>query len=234
MTKQGGLRARVVVYKFSPRLSQIREEIFHRDQINPVAPTSRTRDSVFWRQASDWRRRVLSLSEMWREEVHETKPMTRRAEMRTLSRRFLNRRTVAARIEVMAVGFEADAAIGQSEIADDQVSACLRRETLAVRLCIMRGEKQALLHQRSTSASGGARRTKSDRVLIMIGYPPTSAFAICEFVATSMSIRGWVSGTNPIIDGVPAKASHQQRNLRCGAARRLVSETAHTVSLPDL
>src|SRR5258707_13271164 len=76
----------------------------------------------------------------------------------------------------MAVGFEADAAIGQSEIADDQVSASLRRETLVVRLCIMRGEKQALLHQRSTSASGGARRTKSHRALIMIGYPPTSAF----------------------------------------------------------
>jgi hypothetical protein len=92
----------------------------------------------------------------------------------------------------MAVGFEADAAIGQSEIADDQVSASLRRETLAVRLCIMRGEKQALLHQRSTSASGGARRTKSHRALIMIGYPPTSAFAIYEFVATSMSIRGWI------------------------------------------
>jgi type IV secretory pathway VirB3-like protein len=89
MTKQGGLRVRVVVYKFSPRLSQIREENFHRGQINPVAPTSRARDSVFWGQASDWRRRVLSLSEMWREEVHETKPMTRRAEMRTLSRRFL-------------------------------------------------------------------------------------------------------------------------------------------------
>jgi hypothetical protein len=95
----------------------------------------------------------------------------------------------------------------------------------------MRGEKQALLHQRSTSAFGGARRTKSHRVLILIGYPPTSAFAICEFVATSMSIRGWVSGTNPIIDGVPAKASHQQRNLRCGVASRLVSETVHTVSL---
>ena len=75
----------------------------------------------------------LPLSGMWREQAHETKPMTRRAEMRTLSRRFLNRRTVAARIEVMAVGFEADAAIGQSEIADDQVSASLRRETLAVR-----------------------------------------------------------------------------------------------------
>ena len=176
MTKQGGLRVRVVVYKFSPRLSQIREENFHRGQINPVAPASRTRDSVFWGQASDWRRRVLSLSEMWREEARETKPMTRRAEMRTLSRRFLNRRTVAARIEVMAVGFESGAAIGQSEIADDQVSASLRRETLAVRLCIMRGEKQAQLHQRSTSASGGARRTKSHRVLVMIGYPPTSAF----------------------------------------------------------
>ena len=81
--------------------------------------------------------------------------------------------------------------------------------------------KKALLHQRSTSASGGARRTKSYRILIMIGYPPTSAFAICEFGATSMSIQGWISGTNPIIDGVPAKASHQQRNLRCGVASSL-------------
>src|SRR6266700_1924757 len=94
--------------------------------------------------------------------------------------------------------------------------------------------KKALSHQRSTSACGGARRMKSHRVLIMIGYPPTSAFAICKFVATSMSIQGWISGTNPIIDGVPAKASHQQRNLRCGVASRLVSETVHTVSLPDL
>jgi hypothetical protein len=171
---------------------------------------------------------------MWREEAQEAKPMTRRAENRTLSRRFLNRRTVAAKTEVTAVAFWSGAAIGQSEIADDQVSASLRRETLAVRLCIMRGEKQVLSYQRSMSASGGARRTKSYRILIMIGYPPTSAFAICEFGATSMSIQGWISGTNPMIDGVPAKASHQQRNLRCGVARRLVSETAHTVWLPGL
>ena len=154
--------------------------------------------------------------------------------MRTLSRRFLNRRTAAAKTEVTAVEFWSGAAIGQSEIADDQVSACLRRETLAGRLCTMRGEKKALLHQRSTSACGGARRTKSHRILITIGYPPASAFAICEFVATSMSIQGWISGTNPIVDGAPAKASHQQRNLRSGVARRLVSETVHTVSLPDL
>ena len=153
--------------------------------------------------------------------------------MRTLSRRFLNRRTAAAKTEVTAVEFWSGAAIGQSEIADDQVSACLRRETLAVRLCTMRGEKK-LCCTSAQSASGGARRTKSHRILIMIGYPPTSAFAICEFVATSMSIQGWISGTNPIIDGVPAKASHEQRNLRCGVASRLVSETVHTVSLPDL
>ncbi len=176
----------------------------------------------------------LPPSEMWREEAHETKPMTRRAEMRTLSRRFLNRRTAAAKTEVTAVEFWSGAAIGQSEIADDQVSACLRRETLAGRLCAMRGEKKALLHQHSTSACGGARRTKSHRILITIGYPPALAFAICEFVATSMSIQGWISGTNPIIDGIPAKASHEQRNLRCGVASRLVSETVHTVSLPDL
>src|SRR5882724_2468089 len=86
MTKQGGLRVRVVVFKFPSRLPQIREENFHRGQINLVAPTSRTRNSVFWGQTSDRRRRVLA-SEMWREEAHETKPMTRRAEMRTLSRR---------------------------------------------------------------------------------------------------------------------------------------------------
>ena len=66
----------------------------------------------------------LSLSEMWRQQAHETKPMTRRAEMQTLSRRFLNRRTAAAKIEVIAVEFESGAAISQSEIADDQVSAC--------------------------------------------------------------------------------------------------------------
>jgi hypothetical protein len=62
--------------------------------------------------------------------------------MRTLSRRFLNRRTAAAKTEVTAVEFWSGAAIGQSEIADDQVSACLRRETLAVRLCAMRGDKK--------------------------------------------------------------------------------------------
>ena len=62
--------------------------------------------------------------------------------MRTLSRRFLNRRTAAAKTEVTAVEFWSGAAIGQSEIADDQVSACLRRETLAGRLCTMRGEKK--------------------------------------------------------------------------------------------
>jgi hypothetical protein len=60
MTKQGGLRARVVVYKFSPRLSQIREENFHRGQINPVAPASRILNIVFWGQATDRRRRVLA------------------------------------------------------------------------------------------------------------------------------------------------------------------------------
>src|SRR5713226_3026000 len=86
--------------------------------------------------------------------------------------------------------------------------------------------KKALLHQRSTSASGGARRTKSYRILIMIGYPPTSAFAICEFVATSMSIRGW------IIDGGQSVSPTAESAMR--VARRLVSETAHTVWLPGL
>src|SRR5258705_11850749 len=78
MTKQGGLRVRVVVYKFSSRLSQIKEENSHRCQINPVAPTSRTRDSVCWgtHQISDVE--PLPPSGMWREEAHETKPMTRR------------------------------------------------------------------------------------------------------------------------------------------------------------
>jgi hypothetical protein len=182
MTKQGGLRLRVVVYEFSSRLPQIREENFHRGQLDLVAPASRTRDSVCWGKQQIGDVESLPPSGMWREEAHETKQMTRRAEMRTLSRRFLNRRTAAAKIEVTAVEFESDVAIGQSEIADDQVSACLRRETLAVRPCIMDGEKQVLLHRRSTSASGGAGRTKSHRALIMIGYPPTSAFAICEFV----------------------------------------------------
>ncbi len=64
--------------------------------------------------------------------------------MRTLSRRSFNRKTVAAKTEATAVEFWSGAAIGQSEIADDQVSACLRRETLAVRLCTMRGEKSSV------------------------------------------------------------------------------------------
>jgi hypothetical protein len=125
----------------------------------------------------------LPLSEMWREGAHETKPMMRRAEMRRLSRRLLNRRTVAGLIEVIAVKYESGAAIGQCEIVDDQVSACLRRKTLAVRLRTMRCEKQALLRQRSIPASGGATRMRSHRVLIMIGYLPIYAFAIWEFVA---------------------------------------------------
>ena len=133
MTKQGGLRLRVVVYEFSSRLPQIREENFHRGQLDLVAPASRTRDSVCWGKQQIGDVESLPPSGMWREEAHETKPMMRRAEMRTLSRRFLYRRTAAAKIEVTAVEFESDVAIGQSEIADDQVSACLRRETLAVR-----------------------------------------------------------------------------------------------------
>jgi hypothetical protein len=129
MTKQGGLRVRVVVYKFSSRLSQIKEENLHRGQLNPVAPASRTRDSVCWGKQQIGDVESLPPSGMWREEAHETKPMMRRAEMRTLSRRFLNRRTAAAKIEVTAVELESGAAIGQSEIADDQVSAYLRRNS---------------------------------------------------------------------------------------------------------
>ena len=102
------------------------------------------------------------------------------------------------------------------------MSASLRRETLAVRLCIMRGEKQALLHPRSTSAFGGARRTKSHRVLVMIGYPPTSAFAICEFVATSMSIRGW------IIDGGQSVSPTAESAMR-GCASTCVRDRAYGV-----
>ncbi|HMI14615.1 MAG TPA: hypothetical protein VK567_24115, partial [Bradyrhizobium sp.] len=36
MTKQDGLRLRVVVFKFPSRLPQIREENIHRGQINPA------------------------------------------------------------------------------------------------------------------------------------------------------------------------------------------------------
>jgi hypothetical protein len=60
MTKQGGHRARVVVFKFASRLPQIRGENFHRGQINLVAPASRSRNSILWGQASDRRRRVLA------------------------------------------------------------------------------------------------------------------------------------------------------------------------------
>jgi len=80
MTKQGGLRVRVVVFKFPSRLPQIREENFHRDQINPVAPASRSRNSVFGGKHQIGDVKSLPPSEMWREEAHETKPMTRRAE----------------------------------------------------------------------------------------------------------------------------------------------------------
>jgi hypothetical protein len=78
MTKQGGLRVRVVVFKFPSRLPQIREENFHRGQINPVAPTSRSRNSVFGGKHQIGDVKFLPPSEMWREEAHETKPMTRR------------------------------------------------------------------------------------------------------------------------------------------------------------
>src|SRR5260370_37872815 len=47
MTKQGGLRVRVVVFEFPSRLAPIREENFHRGQINLVAPTSRSRTPSF-------------------------------------------------------------------------------------------------------------------------------------------------------------------------------------------
>src|SRR5712691_836430 len=86
-------------------------------------------------------------------------------------------------------------------------------------LCVV---KKALLHQRSTSASGGARRTKSYRILIMIGYPPTSAFAICEFVATSMSIRGW------IIDGGQSVSPTAESAMR-GCASTCVRDRAYGV-----
>jgi hypothetical protein len=86
----------------------------------------------------------------------------------------------------------------------------------------MRCEKQALLRQRSMSASGGARRMKSHRVFIMIGHPPTSAFAICEFVVTSMSIRGW------IIDGGQSVSPTAESAIR-GCASTCVRDRAYGV-----
>jgi hypothetical protein len=72
------------------------------------------------------------------------------------------------------------------------------------------------------SASDGARRMKPPRVFIMIGYPPTSAFAICEFVATSMSIRGW------IIDGGQSVSPTAESAIR-GCASTCVRDRAYGV-----
>ena len=72
------------------------------------------------------------------------------------------------------------------------------------------------------SASDGARRMKPPRVFIMIGYPPTSAFAICEFVATSMSIRGW------IIDGGQSASPTAESAMR-GCASTCVRDRAYGV-----
>jgi hypothetical protein len=93
----------------------------------------------------------------------------------------------------------------------------------------MRGEKQVLLHQRSTPASGGAWRMKLHRVLVMVGYPPTSAFAICEFVVTSMSIRGWVSGANPMIDGAAKAGSRTAKSAMRRCASTCVRDRAYGV-----
>ena len=79
------------------------------------------------------------------------------------------------------------------------------------------------------SASDGARRMKPPRVFIMIGYPPTSAFAICEFVATSMSIRGWLSGANPIIDGAAKAGSRTAKSVMRGCASTCVRDRAYGV-----
>jgi hypothetical protein len=77
MTKQGGHQARVVVFKFSSRLPQIRGENFHHGQINLVAPASRTRNSIFWAKHQIGDVEFLPPSGMWREEAHETKPKKR-------------------------------------------------------------------------------------------------------------------------------------------------------------
>ena len=63
----------------------------------------------------------------------------------------------------------------------------------------------------------------------MIGYPPTSAFAICGFVATSMSIRGWVSGANPIIHGAAKAGSRTAKSAMRGCASTCVRDRAYGV-----
>jgi hypothetical protein len=96
MTKQGGLCVRVVVFKFPSRLPQIRGEnsIVARSIWLRLLHEVATASFGGKHQIGD----VESLPPfgMWREEAHATTSMTRRAEMRTLSRRFLNRRNCSS------------------------------------------------------------------------------------------------------------------------------------------
>src|SRR5882672_11120592 len=46
MTKQGGLRVRVVVFKFSSRLPQIRDENFHRGQQSGCARFTKSQERL--------------------------------------------------------------------------------------------------------------------------------------------------------------------------------------------
>jgi hypothetical protein len=75
MTKPGGLRVRVVVFKFPSRLPQIRDENFHRGQQSGCACFTNTQQRFLGgkRQIGDVG--SLPLSEMWREEAHATKLM---------------------------------------------------------------------------------------------------------------------------------------------------------------
>jgi len=63
---------------------------------------------------------LVALRRLWREEVHETKPMTRTCGKceRSQTSVLKNSKNCSSQDEVMAVGFEADAALGQSEIAE--------------------------------------------------------------------------------------------------------------------
>jgi len=76
MTKQGGLRVRVVVFKVPSRLPQIRDENFHRGQQSGCAWFTNTQQR-FWGQASDWRRRVLAALRDLARGGSETKLMKR-------------------------------------------------------------------------------------------------------------------------------------------------------------
>src|SRR5258708_40292527 len=68
--------------------------------------------------------------------------------------------------------------MGQSEIADDQVSACLRRETLAVRLCTMRGEKSSV----APALNVCLWRRKADEIASSSHHDPLSAnLRFCNF-----------------------------------------------------